>query len=169
MPLDEAKDTDPTLGRIVNDIRNDLTLIVQKEIELAKLQVVPGVKYGGIGAGLFALAAFLLLMMLIMLSVTIAYFINWNGDGLALHWSFLIVTGVYLLGGAVAGLLGVRFVKRISGPDKAVEQAQLIGPAISRELKSPSEHLPAGQSVEQVRARVEADVAKRLEAVERRS
>ena len=28
-----------------------------------------------------------------MLSFTIVYFIHWNGDGLALHWAFLIVFG----------------------------------------------------------------------------
>lgn len=140
MSLDEAKDTDPTLGRLVHDIRADLTLIVQKEIELAKLQVVPGVKYGGIGAGLFAVAAFLGVMVLILLSVTVAYFINWNGHGLALHWAFLIVTGFYALLAGVAVLVGVRMVKRVSGPSRAIEQAREIGPAISREMASPSEH-----------------------------
>ena len=41
-------------------------------------------------------------MALIMLSIAIAYFIHWNGEGLALQWAFLIVFGFYLL---IAALL----------------------------------------------------------------
>ena len=63
-------------------------------------------------------------MGLIMLSVAFAYFINWNGDGLALQWAFLIVFGVYLLVAALLGFIGVRKVKKVRGPEKAIAQAQ---------------------------------------------
>ena len=73
----------------------DISSLVQKEIQLAKSELKVSVKAGGIGIGLFAGAAFVLVLAVIMLSVSIAYFINWNGDGLALHWAFLIVFGFY--------------------------------------------------------------------------
>ena len=41
---------------------------------------------------------------MIMFSVAIAYFIHWNGEGLALQWAFLIVFAFYVL---IAALLGV--------------------------------------------------------------
>ena len=48
-----------------------------------------------------------------MLSVAFAYFINWNGDGLALQWAFLIVFGAYLLIAALLGFIGIRKVKKV--------------------------------------------------------
>ena len=47
-----------------------------KEIELAKSELKVSVKAGGIGIGLFAGAAFVAVLAIIMLSVAIAYFIH---------------------------------------------------------------------------------------------
>jgi high-affinity Fe2+/Pb2+ permease len=63
-------------------------------------------------------------MSLIMLSVAIAYFINWNGHGLSLHWAFLIVFGFYLFVAALLGYIGFRKVKKVRAPEKAITQAQ---------------------------------------------
>ena len=63
-----------------------------------------------------------------MLSVAFAYFIHWAGLGL--HWAFLIVFGAYLL---IAGLLvfvGVRKVKQVRGPEKAISQGKEIPRAL---------------------------------------
>jgi hypothetical protein len=65
-----------------------------------------------------------------MLSVAFAYFIHWDGAGLDLHWAFLIVFAVYLL---VAGLLvwvGVRKVKQVRGPERAIQQGREIPRAL---------------------------------------
>jgi hypothetical protein len=63
-----------------------------------------------------------------MLSVAIAYFIHLTGLGL--HWSFLIVFGVYLLVAALLGYLGVRSVKKVRGPEKAIQQGREIPRAL---------------------------------------
>ena len=63
-------------------------------------------------------------MGLVMLSMAFAYLINWNGDGLALQWAFLIVFGVYLLVAALLGYIGLRKVKKVKGPEMAIAQAQ---------------------------------------------
>ena len=50
--------------------------------------------------------------------------------GLGLHWSFLIVFGFYLL---VAGLLvfiGIKKVKQVRAPEKAIEQGKQIPAAL---------------------------------------
>jgi high-affinity Fe2+/Pb2+ permease len=72
---------------------------------------------------MFAAAGFFALMALIMLSVAIAYFINWNGHGLSLHWAFLIVFGFYLLVAALLAFIGIRKVKKVRAPEKAIAQA----------------------------------------------
>jgi hypothetical protein len=121
---------EPTIGRLVSDATRDVSSLIQKEIQLAKTELKVSVKAGGTGIGLFAGAAFLAVLAIIMFSVAIAYFIHWNGDGLALQWAFLIVFGFYLL---IAGLLifiGVRKVKQVRAPERAIEQGREIPKAL---------------------------------------
>lgn len=121
---------DPTIGRLVHDATRDISTLVQKEIQLAKSELKVSVKAGGIGLGMFAGAAFLLVLAVIMLSVAIAYFINWNGDGLDLHWAFLIVFVFYALIAALLAFLGIRSVKKVRAPERAIEQGREIPNAL---------------------------------------
>src|SRR6476660_1517735 len=97
----QVNDQDPTIGRLVHDASKDISTPVQKEIQLAKSDLKVSVRAGGAGLGLFAGAAFILVLAIIMLSFAFVYLINWNGDGLALHWAYLIVFGFYLVVTAV--------------------------------------------------------------------
>lgn len=124
------KDSDPTLGKLVMDAQRDISTLISKEIELAKSEIKISVKHGGLGIGLFAGAAFLGLLAIIMLSVSIAYFINWNGDGLALHWAFLIVFALYVAIAGVLALIGLKQVKQVKAPEKAIEQGKQIPSAL---------------------------------------
>ncbi len=127
-----VKDGDPTIGRLVSDASRDISSLVSQEIQLAKSELKVSLKNGGTGVGLFAAAAFFGLMSLIMLSVAIAYLIHWNGRGLDLHWAFLIVFGFYLLLAALLALVGLRKVKRVKGPERAIHQAQETRAALKR-------------------------------------
>jgi hypothetical protein len=124
MAQEPLPDTDPTIGRLVSDASRDVSSLIRNEIKLAKTEVQLSVKAGGTGIGLFAGAAFFVLMGLVMLSMAFAYLINWNGDGLALQWAFLIVFGFYLLVAALLGYIGFRNVKKVRAPEKAIAQAQ---------------------------------------------
>jgi Na+/melibiose symporter-like transporter len=62
-------------------------------------------------------------MALIMLSVAFAYFLNWNGEGLDLHWAFTVVFAVYLVIAALLAYIGIRKVKKVRAPEKAIAQA----------------------------------------------
>ena len=119
-----VKDTEPTIGRLVSDATKDISTIIHKEIELAKSELKVSVKAGGTGIGLFAAAAFLLLMFLVLLSFTAAYLIHWGGEGLALHWSFGIVTLFYLLLALVLALVGYRKVRKVRAPEATIRQAK---------------------------------------------
>ena len=124
MAIHPVKDEDPTIGRLVSDTSRHLSTLVNKEIQLAKSELKTSLKYGGTGAGLFAGAALLGLLAIIMLSVAFAYLIHWNGSGLDLHWAFLIVFAVYLLIAGLLAWLGIKKVKQVKGPERAVAQAK---------------------------------------------
>ena len=130
MAHEPIKDTDPTLGKLVMDAQRDISTLISQEIALAKSEIKVSVRHGGLGIGLFAGAAFLGVLAVIMLSVSIAYFINWNGDGLALHWAFLIVFGLYVLIAAVLAFVGIKQVKQVKAPERAIQQGKQIPSAL---------------------------------------
>ena len=57
-----------------------------------------------------------------MLSVAIAYFVHMTGLDLA--WCFLIVFVLYLLIAALLAFIGVKKVKQVKAPERAIHQAQ---------------------------------------------
>lgn len=126
-PVNEG---DPTIGKLVIDASRDISTLISKEIELAKSELKVSLKFGGVGIGLFAAAGFFAVLAVIMLSVAFAYLIHWNGSGLDLHWAFLIVFGVYLLITAVLALIGVKKVKKVRAPERAIAQGKEIPRAL---------------------------------------
>ena len=131
-PVDGPFEGEPTIGRLVTDASRDISTLISKEIELAKSELKVSVRAGGVGIGLFGAAVFLVLLSIVMLSMAFAYLINWNGDGLALQWAFLIVFGAYVLLAALLVFIGVRSVKKVRGPERAIAQAQETKAAFKR-------------------------------------
>ncbi len=113
---------DPTLGKLVADASRDVSALLRGEIALAKSELKLSVKAGGLGLGLFAAAAFIAVLAIIMLSVALAYFIHMSGLDLA--WCFLIVFVLYLLLAGLLAFVGVRKVKQVKAPERAIHQAQ---------------------------------------------
>jgi Zn-dependent membrane protease YugP len=113
---------EPTIGKLVVDASRDISSLVQYEIALAKSELKVSVKAGGMSIALFAAAGFLGLLAVIMVSVSIAYFIAMTGLDLA--YCFLIVFGLYLFVAAILAFIGVRKVKRVKAPQRAIAQAQ---------------------------------------------
>ncbi|CUR60596.1 putative integral membrane transport protein [metagenome] len=130
MAPEPVKDDDPTIGKLVSDASRDISTLISKEIQLLKSELTFSVKTGGIGAALFAVAAFLLLVSLILFSITVAFFIHWAG--LDLHWSFLIVTGFYVLVAVILALVGWVKVKKVKGPERSIHQAQETKAALTK-------------------------------------
>ena len=130
MATEPVKDTDPTLGKLVMDAQRDISSLISKEIQLAKSEIKVSVKHGGTGIGLFAGAAFIGLLAIIMLSVAFAYFLHWNGAGLDLHWAFTVVFVVYVLIAALLAYIGLNQVKKVKAPERAIEQGRQIPQAL---------------------------------------
>ncbi|GAA4082416.1 phage holin family protein [Nocardioides kongjuensis] len=121
---------EPTIGRLIKDAQTDISTLIRKEIQLAKSELKVSVTAGGVGLGLVAAAGFLLVLAIIMLSVAIAYFINWNGKGLDLHWAFLIVFAFYVLLAGLLVFLAIRSFKKVKAPERAIEQGSKIPAAL---------------------------------------
>ncbi|MGZ4503377.1 MAG: phage holin family protein [Nocardioidaceae bacterium] len=113
---------DPTIGRLVADASRDISSLIHNEIALAKSELKVSVKAGGTGAGLFGAAAFLVLLAVVILSVAFGFFLHMTG--LLLAWSFLIVFGVYMLLAALLAFIGMRKVKQVRAPERAIHQAK---------------------------------------------
>lgn len=127
----QTQPEEPTIGRLIGDAQRDVSRLIQSEIQLAKAELKVSIKNGGTGAGLFAAAGFLLVLAIIIFSIFLAHLIHWNGDGLDLHWAYLIVFGFYTLIAVVLVLLGIRKVKKVRGPERAIAQAQQTKAAIA--------------------------------------
>jgi len=125
--MSERQD-DPTIGRLVADASRDVSALVQSEIALAKSELKSSAISGGLAAGLFAVAGFIVLLMVILLSITAAYFLTMTG----LHpaWAFLIVTGAYLLLAVLLVAVGIYKIKKIKAPTRTIESAKAIPAAL---------------------------------------
>ena len=113
---------EPTIGKLVVDASRDVSSLIQSEIALAKSELKVSVKAGGISIALFAVAGFLGLLAIIMLSVAFAYFVHMTGLDLA--WCFLIVFFVYLLIAGLLGFIGVKKIKQVKAPERSIAQAK---------------------------------------------
>lgn len=119
---------DPTIGRLVADASRDISALVQAEIKLAKSELRVSAKAGGIGAAMVAIAGFLGLLIIILLSIAFAFFLTMTGMHAA--WAFLIVAGAYLLVAAILLLLAYRALKKIRAPQRTIATAKEIPAAL---------------------------------------
>ncbi|MBA3310118.1 MAG: phage holin family protein [Nocardioidaceae bacterium] len=109
---------EPTIGRLIADSTADISSLIRDEIALAKTELRFSVKAGGIGAALFAVAGFLAVLAVIMLSIAFAYFLDWWIVGTAT--AFIIVFGVYLLITVVLALIGRKKIKQVKAPEQTI-------------------------------------------------
>ena len=122
---------EPTIGRLVGDASRDIALLAQTVIKLAKSELRVSAKAGGIGAAMMATAAFFGLLIIILLSISVAYFLVMAGLDPA--WAFLIVAGGYLLLAALLILVGIKLLKKIRAPEKTIAAAKEIPAALKGE------------------------------------
>lgn len=111
--------TEESLGDLVATATRDLSLLVHKEIELAKTELAAEAKRAGIGAGFLGGAGFVGLFAFVFLSVAAALGIS-AGAGWPFWAGFLVVGGAF---GGLAGLLamaGLGKVVKVRGPQRTI-------------------------------------------------
>lgn len=125
----------PGVGDILKDIRAEVTNLIKGEVALAKQELVPAAKNGGIGAGLFGGALYFILNALILLFIAASLAI-WKWLNLPIALGFVIMAGVLIVLAIILGLIGLVLVKKVKGPERAIaegkETAESVKAAIAR-------------------------------------
>ena len=110
------------IGDIVKAITADVKELVRDEVQLAKAELVPAAKTGGIGAGLLAGAAFFGVSAVFILYFCVVYVLV--RLGLPEWASFLIVGAALLVLAGLLGAIGFSMVKKVKAPQRAIQQAK---------------------------------------------
>lgn len=122
-----------SLGDIVVEVSEKASLLVREEIELAKSEVTTKAKTLARGAAVGAAAGVFLVLATFFFLHALAYFFQDLLDS-PVWVGYLIVVGILVLLGAVAGLLAKRW---LSGgaptPDLAIEQAKLTRASLEQQ------------------------------------
>ncbi len=110
---------EPTIGRLVAETTSDVSQLIRSEIELAKTELKFSVKAGGIGAAFFAVAGFLAVLAVVMLSIAFGFALA-SLPHIGPTVAFLIVFAVYILLAAILALVGIKKVKQVSAPEQTI-------------------------------------------------
>jgi uncharacterized membrane protein YqjE len=125
---DNGNTAEKSLGDVVNDVSTKASLLVREEIELAKTEMAEKAQSLAKGSGVAIAAGIMLVFGLIYLFQALAWFLNdIFGTVTSSPWiGFIIVFGLLLIVAAIAGLIGVRWIKRGAPPtpDLAIEEAK---------------------------------------------
>jgi hypothetical protein len=140
---------DLPVGDIIKNITDDVKLLVQDQIELAKTELIPAAKNGGTGAGLFGVAGYFTLSATILLYITAAFGLI-AAFGLAAWLAFLIVAVALLLIAAILAGIGYLFLKRVKPPERTIAQANLA----TTEVKGAAERALAAAKAPQIEGEV---------------
>lgn len=113
---------DQTLGQLLAAASRDLSQLIRSEIQLAKAEVRVDVRNGAKAGAMFAAAAVVALLSVVLLSITLAYVLV--AIGLSTWLSFLIVTLLFLVIAGVFAWLGIRTVKRVHPPERTIRTSK---------------------------------------------
>jgi len=131
---------EPTFGQLVAAASRDLSALVRDEIELAKSEIKVDVKNGAVGGAMFGAAAFLAVLVVILLSIAAAY--GLVAAGLHPAWAFVVVAGVYLIVAGILVLIGVRKVKKLGPPERTIRTSKETAEFLKNPLADGSTSTP---------------------------
>ena len=114
---------EPTLGALVASASRDLSALVRAEMELTKAEIRDDVAHAAKGAGMFGAAGLLGLLASVLLSFAVVYALVELVE-LDPWLAFLIVGVAYLLVAGLLAFIGLRQVKRVRPPERAIASAK---------------------------------------------
>jgi hypothetical protein len=112
-----------SLGELVATATRDLSLLVHKEIELAKTEIAAEAKRAGIGAGFLGGAGFVGVFALLFFAVAGALGIS-EGADLPFWAGFLCIGGLFGGLGALLAGAGVGKVSKVKGPQRTIRSVR---------------------------------------------
>jgi uncharacterized membrane protein YqjE len=125
---DNGSTAEKPLGDLVNDVSTKASLLIREEIELAKAEVSEKVTSLAKGSGIAIAAGVFATFALIYFWVAVALFINDLFNVHQAFWfGFIVVFGILMILTAIAGFIGIRWIKKGAPPtpDMAIEQAKI--------------------------------------------
>ena len=120
--------TQRSIGELVQSIRDELFGVVHHEIDIAKKEFTALAIKVGIIAACGAVLLFLLLSAWVMLLFAAAT--GLEALGLPYWAAFLIVAGVFVLLGAIFGVVALLVSKKLKAPEVTIETAQAAVDAV---------------------------------------
>lgn len=124
---EETVGEDRSIGAMISKVTDDLSTLMQQELELAKAELKQTATRAGAGAGMFAGAAIGALLTLIFLSTAAWWAIgNHTGRG----WSALIVAAIWAVIAAILGMVGRSQLAKARGIPKTTETVKKIPDAL---------------------------------------
>jgi hypothetical protein len=102
--------SDRSIKEIIEALRPQLQELVDKQVELARTELVPVARQAGIATGLLVVGAVFMLVFLIFISLTGVYVLHLF---LSLWLSALIVSGILLLIGGILAGSGANILRRL--------------------------------------------------------
>lgn len=123
-----SPEADRSVGELVLDVGERISILVREEIELAKAEIGEKVTALGKGAAVGLAAGVFVIFALAMLMHAGAWLINdVLGIESAVWVGFLLMAALFLLCAAIAGLLAYRAVRKGAPPtpDMAIEEAKV--------------------------------------------
>jgi uncharacterized integral membrane protein len=102
--------SDRSIKEIIDSLRPQVEELVERQVELAKSELVPIGRQAGMAAGLLIVGAVFMLVFLIFISLTGVYVLSLF---LAEWLSALIVSGVLLLIGGILAGSGANILRRL--------------------------------------------------------
>lgn len=125
--MSENGTAEKSLGDVVGDVSTKASLLVREEIELAKTEISEKVSRLAKGGAVAAAAGVFAVFALIYLFEGLAWFFNDLLNVQNAYWAgFLIVFGILIVLAAIAGWIGIRWIKKGSPPTPAlaIEEAK---------------------------------------------
>ena len=126
-PTVPPSDSRASVGELFSEVAEDLSTLLRQEVELAKAELRESASRAGKGAGLLAGAGISGHMVLLFASVAAWWGI---GDATGHGWAALIVAAIWLIIGAVLGLIGRHEISAVPGVPQTAETVKEIPKAV---------------------------------------
>jgi len=138
----DAEPTDQSLGDLVALASKDVSTLVRAEIALAKAEISADAKRAVLGGGLFAAAGLIGHLVIILLSFALA--LGLHAAGLWDWLAFLVVALLYILLAGLMVFVGLRRLKKLTGPRRTIQTLKDDLSALRRDSGEPAGEAAAG-------------------------
>lgn len=130
-PVGSMGAEEPSIGALAQSAMTDVSTLIRAEVELAKTEISTSAKKAGISVGSFGAAGVVLAFSALFFFIALAEFLTWLG---LLRWiSYLIVWFALVLVAALAGLIGMRMLKKVEKPERTLETLRDLPEVLHRE------------------------------------